>query len=265
MRVACSSSFTRKPIGEAYAQVAEMGFEFVDLICIPGWNQILPERLASGFEAELGAIGGALNESVLTPVALNAALPQLHNRRDSERNEGRLREMEALCRLMKLLKVPVLSLYPGYLDPSRQWHDILEAMSTTLEELSVVAKRHGVLWGVELHAMTPFENLDQARALMQSCPDLALVYDPSHFSMQGIDLRKTEFLMNRVCHVHFRDAAEGSMHVPLGQGCVDFAWCLDALAAEGYSGDFSIECLPGGDFDAGEDILRLRDLLERAR
>jgi hypothetical protein len=50
----------------------------------------------------------------------------------------------------------------------------------------------------------------------------------------------------RIRHVHLHDNHGGDhvrddLHLPLGEGCVDFAGILSALRATGYDGAFSFE------------------------
>jgi sugar phosphate isomerase/epimerase len=42
-------------------------------------------------------------------------------------------------------------------------------------------------------------------------------------------------------HVHLRDATPGNIHHSIGNGAVDFAAGISALANAGYSGHFTLE------------------------
>jgi sugar phosphate isomerase/epimerase len=53
---------------------------------------------------------------------------------------------------------------------------------------------------------------------VEELPEVPLVYDPTHFVMQGIDIRETGWLMAHAQHVHLRDAAPDKMQVPFGTG-----------------------------------------------
>ena len=50
-----------------------------------------------------------------------------------------------------------------------------------------------------------------------------------------------ERLDARIAHVHLRDAVPGNINLTVGNGHVDFAAGLHALAAAGYTGHFSLE------------------------
>jgi len=90
-------------------------------------------------------------------------------------------------------------------------------------------------------------------------PEMPLVYDPTHFVMQGIDIRETAWLMERAIHVHLRDAAPGKIQEHFGKGAVDFDWVLRTLKDNGYEGHFSIEYLEDENMDVLEDAKRARD------
>ena len=45
----------------------------------------------------------------------------------------------------------------------------------------------------------------------------------------------------RIAHVHLRDAVPGNINLSVGNGRVDFARGLKALADAGYQGHFSLE------------------------
>ena len=45
----------------------------------------------------------------------------------------------------------------------------------------------------------------------------------------------------RIAHVHLRDAVPGNINLSIGNGQADFAAGLEALAADGYTGHFSLE------------------------
>lgn len=94
-------------------------------------------------------------------------------------------------------------------------------------------------------------------------PDIPLIYDPSYFIMQDIDLRETEWLMVNARHVHLRDAAPKQMQVEFGKGAVDFDWVLRTLKDHGYSGNFSIEYLETDGFDVLNSSHKLYDKIAK--
>ena len=261
MALACSTGSFQTPIDEALHEVSKLGFAYVDLICIPVFNQIMPAELAADPDGYAGTIAQMVEASGLTPVAVNTAFGNLYQREDPALNRQRLEEVRAVVRLMNRLGVQVASFYPGSAGPARErdWERVLADEVDTLYEIRAIASQAGVTFAVELHAQTPFETVTQSRRLLAAMPELQVAYDASHFVMQGIPLTATEFALERAAHVHLRDAAPGKMQVPYGQGTVDFDWILSALAERGYPGHMAVEYLPARDYDVREQILKTKE------
>jgi sugar phosphate isomerase/epimerase len=258
--IACSTSAFKMPLDEALGEVTRLGFSFVDLIAIKGWDHIEASELAEDWEPVAGRVEAMIEARNLKPAAMNLAVAHPHQR-DDETNAQRLREVEAVARLMKRLGVTVASFYPGFKAEDRPWDDVLKDTAETVSEMLSVAGREGVTLAVELHFNTPFETVEQGLRLLEAVPGLQVAYDPSHYAMQEIDLRRTEPFLDRTAHCHLRDAGPGQMQRPFGAGTVDIDWILDALAERDYAGHYSIEYLPGLEGGAEDSILRLKDKL----
>jgi sugar phosphate isomerase/epimerase len=263
MAILCSTSAFKGSLEEALDRTAALGFGEVDLIAIPSWNHVVPAALADGFAAEAERIESLLRRRGLRARAMNLAVRNLHERSDAGRNAQRRAEVEAVARLMRRLDVGVCSFYPGYLAAGRPWEDILCDELASVGEILDIGRSAGVTFAVEPHAQTPFQTVDEVRRLLAAAPGLPVAYDPSHFVMQGLDLRTTEEFLDRTVHVHLRDAAPGAMQAPWGAGGVDLDWLLGALDRRVYRGHFSIEYLPGLP-DVESQIRRVRECLAAA-
>ena len=264
MNVACSTTVGyKKDLKSVLHNIQENGFSTVDLLAIHGWAHINPEDLADQGQSGYDRITDLLTQYQLSPIALNIGTrTDLHDR-TLEAIVSRNREMQAMIGLMNKLSVPLAVIQPRARDASRAYADVVRDCSATWQEMQAIADPSGVELALELHVFSPFEMLDQARALIELVPDLKVVYDPSHLVMQGVPLRETEWLMDRSIHVHLRDAAYGHMQTRLGQGSVDFEWIFHALKRRGYSGPVSIEYLQDDQYDAFEDVRRLKTMVER--
>ena len=266
MSIACSMSAFKPPMEAACRTIADLGFDTVDLICIGGFGHVVPADLAADFDNRAQAVETILSATGLTPVAANIGVgPHLHDRSDAEANASRLAQVEAVARLMRRLGIRVGSFYPGYRAGDRTWVDVLGDAVITIREMLEIAARYDVRLAVELHYATPFETVEQGARLLDAVPELGVAYDPSHYAMQGIDLRETAPFLDRTVHVHMRDAAPEQMQVACGTGTVDFDWLLSALEARSYTGHFSIEYLAKGDFDIGDSIRKTRDVIAQRR
>ena len=121
----------------------------------------------------------------------------------------------------------------------------------------------GVTFALELHTRSPFESMDQVNRLLAEIPDVPLVYAPTHFVMQGMEIRDTVWMMRNAAHVHLRDAAPGELQSAFGKGQVDFDWVLGTLRDQGYQGAISIEYLgsPDTPFDVVDSARRLASVV----
>ncbi len=261
MKIACSMSAFKGSIDNALERIAAMGFRYVDIIAIPGWDLVDAQALAERFEEALPPLEAALSRHGLQAVAMNAAVPSLYERDDPDANRGRLAQVAGICRLMQRLDIPVASFFPGGNWPAQEmaWETVATQEAETLREMLDVGNRYGVTLTLEPHANTPFENLQQVSRLLETLPELRVAYDPSHFAMQSIPLERTASILARASHIHVRDAGPGEMQRPVGEGTVDFRWILETARAQGYEGGVSIEYLPGME----QQIPRMKEVLER--
>lgn len=263
MNLGCSTAFHKESLEEACARIARLGFEWIDLICIPGWSHVQPEELAADFDRVSDGVVRMLERHRLRAHAFNMAVPHLHQRADAELNRKRLDQTRALVRLMQKLGVRRAGFYPGYLAQGRSPEEVTRDTALSLREMLEIAGEGGVLIGPEIHRHTPFETPAQARMLVEAVPEVRVVYDASHFVMQGIPLEETAFLFPRTLHVHFRGSAFERIQCMPDTSTADHAWVLAGLRAEGYSGNASIEYIPGLDGDPEAAITQTRAQLER--
>lgn len=263
--IACSTSVRcNSLIEQAFADIAAAGFHTIDLLAIDSWVHINTTDLVERYDSTVQRLDSLLQQHNLQPIALNTGVKaQLHHR-EPEINEGRLREIDGLLRLMQHYAITTAAIQPRNNDPERPWDDVLHDSMATLCEQFAAAEAAGLQFALELHVGSPFETIEQARRLIEVMPDVALVYDPTHFVMQGLPIRETGWLMDRARHVHLRDADRGKLQVPFGTGSVDFDWVLGSLRERGYSGHISIEYLETDDFDALDSARRLHEKIVQA-
>lgn len=261
LRLGCSTAFENDSLERACGRIAAMGFEWVDLICIPGWNQVVPSALVNDFEGVSSKVARLLDRYGLRAHAFNMAVPDLHRRGDKGVNRERIEQTRALVALMKRLGVERAGFYPGYYAEGRHPDEVLADTVASLREMLEIAGEAGVVIGPEIHRFTPFETPGQAKRLMEAVPELGVVYDASHFVMQGIPLEETAFMFPRVIHVHFRGSAEGKMQCMPSESTADHGWVCRQLALCGYAGNASIEYLPELEGDVECAIRETRDVV----
>jgi len=264
-RIACSTSIASGfPLEKACADIASLGLRLIDILTIEGWAHVNPGDLADRWEETIQHVDGLLKEHDLTPIALNSMVgPKMHERSD-ESNARRKVETEALFRLMKKYDIGVAALQPPLnVDPELDENIVFESCLATLREQVAMAEAAGLQFALELHTRSPFETMPQVNRLLAAMPDAPLVYDPTHFVSQGINIKETGGMMDNARHVHIRDAAKGKLQAPYGQGEVDFDWICQALKDRGYAGHISIEYLGGKnlEFDVLDSAQRLYEKL----
>lgn len=262
MTIACSSSAFEGSLDEALDKISCSGIQYADLIGINGWNHIILSKLAEDFDNTASYLEKQLKKYSLKLAALNIAVAHLYLR-DEETVQQRKNELKAAAAFMKQLGIKIASFYPGYKNEEIPRATLLENTAQTINEMLEIGKEYDISFAVEPHFATPFQTLSQIRELMAAVPHLPVAYDPSHFAIQGIDLRETEFLFDRTIHVHLRDAAPDRLQSPTGLGTVDFKWIIDVLRERRYDGFYSIEILPGDEIDQMKEISKMKDMLSR--
>jgi sugar phosphate isomerase/epimerase len=205
-----------------------------------------------------------LQQYQLTPITTNSGVSTKTHHRSPEINQRRRDETLALVKWLNSYNIDFATIQPPlYVGNERSWDEVLENCVASLRDQKQIGDENGVRFALELHVHSPFETIEQARRLCDAMPELVLAYDPTQFVVQGIDIRETEWLMDRAIHVHVRDAAPGKGQEHFGQGVIDFDWMFGALQDRGYKGHFSIEYFEFEDphVDVFEDVKRARDAI----
>lgn len=264
MAVACSTAVRcNSTLQKAVADISAAGFTTIDLLAIDGWVHVHTRDLADQYEQTRQHLDDLLQQHGLHLLALNTGVAAELHHRSPQVNARRKAEIGGLVRLMQDYGIRIAAIQPRAPDRARPWEDVLADCVATLREQVAMGAAAGSTFALELHVHSPFATLEQAKRLLAVFPELPLVYDPTHFVMQGIPLRETGWLMDHAHHIHLRDAARDKMQVPMGTGEVDFAWLLGTLKDRGYQGHISIEYLETAEFEALESARRLYDLVER--
>jgi sugar phosphate isomerase/epimerase len=132
-----------------------------------------------------------------------------------------------------------------WLDPRFVAPEIIAGKLDLLEGWQERARRAGVTLCLENMSEQPS---DFAPAFQRTW-DLGMTLDVGHG--QILSRSNTSFgfaaqFGDRIRHLHLHDnhgggGVQDDLHLPIGQGCVDFAGILAALRAAGYRGGFSLE------------------------
>jgi len=261
--ILCSSSVrTNSPFETAMESIANAGFKDIDLLAINTWCHINPAELAINFDSIIDNVEKIFVKNGLTMHAMNIGFShQMHDRKP-ESAEQNLKECDALCRFMKYFGASVAALQPLQKDVNRDPWEVLDDCIISFKEYSECTSRYGIKLGLELHVNSPFENREAMDYLFHNMPDAGIIYDPSHFTSQGMGLNASEFIIANSVHTHLRDSGQDNIQTPLGEGSVDFEWVAQKLTEYQYNGHFSIEYLDNPKWDALLEAVKMKELIE---
>ncbi|MGW5106031.1 sugar phosphate isomerase/epimerase family protein [Nocardia sp. NPDC004123] len=241
-RLGCSTiSFRHQDLPTALQTIAEQGFIEIDLGALPGVCDHVPLVLDDRAVSE---VAKTVAESGLRVRSINADIGDLNRATDTA---ARAKHLDQLLTLAAMTAARALVLPCGALDrtPLATLDDDLDTVAAKLIAAHDTAQRFGIeLWTESLHYFRLCCDIDRAQALTDRLDGsgVGIVMDFSHIVASGAD---PEDFVNRfrrsITHVHLRDAAPGNIHLSIGNGDVNFATGLKSLAAQGYTGQFSLE------------------------
>jgi sugar phosphate isomerase/epimerase len=244
-RLGCSSiSFRHQELPTALRTIGELGFEEIDLGALPGVCDHVPYELTA---AAVDAVSAEVQASGLRVRSVNGDIGDLNAVLDAEGTAARQRHLDALLTLAAATGAKALVLPCGALDhnPVRTVGEDLDLIAAQLIGARERAAEFGVeLWTESLHFLRFCWNLERAGLLADRLAGsgVGIVMDFSHIVAAGEEpLVYLDRHRGRITHVHLRDAVPGNINLSIGNGTADFAGGLKRLAAQGYTGHFSLE------------------------
>ncbi|MEZ2391655.1 sugar phosphate isomerase/epimerase family protein [bacterium RCC_150] len=244
-RLGCSSiSFRHQELGQALQTMTGLGFEEIDLGALPGVCDHIPYELDS---AAVAAVSAEVAASGLRVRSVNGDIGDLNAVLDAGQRLARRHHLDALLILTANVGAKALVLPCGALNhaPVRGAEQDIDAIAAELMGAAERAAGFGVeLWTESLHFLRFCCNLERAEQLAARLAGsgVGIVMDFSHIVAAGEDpLEYLERHKDRISHVHLRDAVPGNINLGIGNGKADFAAGLSQLAADGYTGHFSLE------------------------
>lgn len=244
-RVICSTiSFRRLALDAALRQISDLGFSGIDLGALPGVCDHVPYELTAGAVTE---VASTVRGSGLAVHSINADIGDLNQLLDAEGRIARDRHLERLLDLAVQIDAPAVVLPCGAQGhaPIRDLAADIGLVADELKHAAGIAAGRGVeIWVESQHSGRLCSTLDRAGLLIDALRGSGVrsVLDFSHVVASGDDpLTWIDRYSTEVAHVHIRDARRGDIHLSPGNGEVDFAAAIAALAAAGYRGAFSLE------------------------
>lgn len=251
MFVACSTScFAKYPLDQALRLLTELEFNKMDVAIHERSLHLKPSEVA----ADVAAAAHRLRMgSGLAPVALSAEIDA------AEAREFR-RQLRALCRLARLVAVPLLTL------PAAAAGTGLDAEVRRLTVLVHEAAQEGVQLALDTRTGTLTEDPDAAAELCERVDGLGLTFDPSHYLAGPNQGRPFEQVYPHVRHVHLRDTGRGpnQFQVRVGQGEVEYGRIVSQLSRHGYDRALTVDVrdVPEPPFPMEPEVRKLKYLLE---
>jgi sugar phosphate isomerase/epimerase len=244
-RLGCSTiTFRHRPLDEALSRIRELGFAEIDLGALPGVCDHVPKVLD---KPGIRAVAADVKASGLSVRSINADVGDLNEPIGAIEQDARDLHVAALIELAHEVGSGAIVLPCGRQNftPIIEENADLDLVANQLHRAADAVCAAGIeLWVEALHSLRLCHNAKRATALVRRLDPkrVGIVYDVSHVVAAQDDVREyLNALNDRVVHVHLRDAVPGDIHLSIGNGDVDFADLLDALAERGYGGHYALE------------------------
>ncbi|GMU20458.1 MAG: hypothetical protein AMXMBFR13_05550 [Phycisphaerae bacterium] len=253
-RASCSSlAQCKQPADKALKAIAELGFKWVDLSALSWSPHVSVKALLEDFDREAGRLEAILKETGLK--ISNFTFDAVESR-PYEQYE---REFTALAKFAARTKARLINLMAP--SPKADRDDQV----AKLRKLVAIAKKHDVLLTVETHVGQITEKPEEALRLCRDVPGLGLTLDPSHYYAGVHQGKSFDQLYPYVQGTGLRAGGMSweQIHLPWGEGKVDFAKIIRDLEKAGYQGFYAAEYIEG--FNQVDALVQSRRFLEWIR
>lgn len=251
MFVACSTlCFGKHPLDRALRIIAELEFTKVDVAIHAQGPHLRPVEVA----ADVPGMAQRLRYGPgLCPAAFDVVI-------DAREDAEFRRQLQAICRLARLITVPLVTL------PASDLGTGLDAEVKRLSGLLPLAEKEGILLAVTTQMGTLTENPDYAVQLCERVPGLSLTLDPSHYLAGPHQGQNFDQVLPYVRHVHFRDTGRGpnQFQVRVGQGEIEYGRIISQLVRHQYDRLLTVDIrdIPDAPFAMEPEVRKLKYLLE---
>ncbi len=258
MRLAFSTNaYLRFPFDEAAARIKAIGYEGLELLAdVPhAWPAGLLEGAKRSIVAAMHQEGLAfsnINAFMMNAVA-DARQPYWYPsfiEPDPHYRQVRLDHTRRALSLCAELGAPHITTEPGGpLAPGQPRSEGIDLFVEVLKPLAEHAHKLGVLLLIEPEPGLLLETTDQYLEVAErvNSPALGLNFDVGHAYCVAEDITaQVAKLAAHTRHYHFEDIAASRVHHHLtpGEGVIDFAAVVDAIARTGYGGWLTVELYP---------------------
>lgn len=258
--------FNNRPLTEAVATIARLGFRYIDLGTGPHIDLV---QAAQHPAQAAETINLALQDFNLQLADLYLMLPYI-NAPETERRERQLKLFESLIPFAAELNAPGITVSPGILHSDGAAHSLARTVPA-LQHLLDLTEDNDLRVSFELHMDSAVTKPEQALLLLEAVPGLSLTLDITHLIVQDISWEKIRPLLEFTAHLHIRQAAPGKLQSSFETGTIDLAQLMNDLTAANYRGFVTIEYMTTfgwhgtAEVNIPQQIVQTRDALRKAR
>jgi sugar phosphate isomerase/epimerase len=223
---------------DALQAIAKIGYDGVELCLIPGWPTD-PAILGAGDRREIRQV---LDN---TGLALPSLMDSLTILGDRTHNLERLKLAIALAHELSPDKLPVIETVLG--GKSADWDQSKERIAEELRRWAKLAEDGGITVCFKPHADQAVDMPESALWLLRqvNSPRIRIVYDYSHFQVQGLPLEATlRELLPYTAYIAVKDSTGDRakhQYVLPGEGGTDYVAYFRLLNELGYHGFVGVE------------------------
>lgn len=232
------------PLEEAFAELARIGYDGVEICISERHAGATPEQMDSGRRKELAA---ALAEKGLGVPALFVTGHLFHaDPAGVAETLERLRICAQLARDLGVPGDPVLAM--GFGARTADWDNIRAKMADQLAQYGALAEAEGFMLAGEAHCNAAVDRSERVVWLMEEVahPRVRYHFDIVHLFLAGEDEREAVFaVLPYTAHTHITDARrlpEGKFElVLLGDGELDSVKYMTAMKDAGWDSFITLE------------------------
>jgi sugar phosphate isomerase/epimerase len=235
--IACHAwAFNDRPLEEAVATIARLGFQYIDL---GSGSHLNIDRAATQPGPEAAYIRALLEDYKLKLSDLYILLPYI-NAPDPKQREEQFNLLERLIPFAIALGTPGITVSPGILHPDGAEHSLARSLPALMRIVEIIEDTD-IRLSFEAHMDSPITKPDITLKVLEAIPGLSLTLDYAHFIVQGYKLPDLLPLLPYTAHIHLRQAVKGRLQTPHEQGRLDLAKAWADLQAGNYSGTLTVE------------------------
>jgi sugar phosphate isomerase/epimerase len=246
--IACSTlCFGKSTFEQALRSINDLQFQKIDLAIHEHGPHLKPSEVA----ADVNRHAQYLRSTGMIYAAFHVDI-------DAREPEQFKEHLRAVCRLGRLLTVPIITIAAAPIGAN------LDDEVKRLAHLSRLAEGEGVILSVETNRATVTADPAGALALCQRVPGLGITLDPSHYVVGPHPNLDYDDLYPHVRHVRLRDSRLDRLQVRIGQGQIEYGRIVTMLEREDYERALTVDirALPETEYPIEAEVRKLKFLLE---